>query len=806
MKEQEQKKSNNQEVKPQQNQDKVKTQNPKNKVIIWSSIGAAAATLSSIVSFSTIFSNQRKVSFLDKVLQSIKIDVKDKETKTKEDIKTIADFVASGLNNKLYELIVETEEDQVNKQPLDKDKPYTTFRTKFAIRNKFTKAQSNYRTFEFKDIKPPKEKAELNELGKERVVVKFFDEFRRELNVASKTLEEENGKYKHFEVFLKDNNSDDLKYEIVNIKAIADDKKSEAIISYQLKVKSINDEKFTSDVLEVKFDDFAKNSEQLTEYLNTVEFSYENADATYIQEAIETKVIGKKDGINLPSHYALIFDEFTKEGEHPKKITAKVRLKDNVNNFISDQKDIEITGFKKYLTPEELNGYIDTVQFDVENKQTQEISNITSYSQLSKTNFDDNKYEVDPNTFVIEKLDDLVSLNIHFRIKEKDGKPGIYSKQKTLKIRDFKMPEKLVNDLAQQVSFDVTDKSNKMAYEFWDKVDQSAYEITKDPRININIKEVKQSNGDSISIKYIVNDTNGTTSTEVTKVISGFKNSDQNESKYSYEIIEYKGNKAAYLNGRKDLNNFVVPANIGNYKVIKVGTLFTNVLRTSERVIYGVVLQEGIVEVNNLVVNTEDHKYAQIAAISLPKTIKKITNLISGVSSHFANLKMYDNVEEINGLFNEYENNIGVGELYQLKLLGDTEHTSTFWFETRNYFEEFFNIKTADSGRRGYGSFKLQLQESGENKKLKTNSYKTNYTFLESQDGKTLYKVFTNKEADLAKFDSRLEYEIIAKSAFSYLGVKEFEFWAPKLNMQKFNWFLFEKLPSLKKIEFKDIS
>ncbi|MDC8918709.1 hypothetical protein PR246_03350, partial [Metamycoplasma hyosynoviae] len=143
MKEQEQKKLNNQEVKPQPNQDKVKTQNPKNKVIIWSAAGASITALSSIVTLTTVFSNQRKVSFLDKVLQSLKIDVKDKDTKTKDDIKNIADFVASGLNNKLYELIVETEENEVNKQPLDKDKPYTTFRTKFAIRNKFTKAQSN---------------------------------------------------------------------------------------------------------------------------------------------------------------------------------------------------------------------------------------------------------------------------------------------------------------------------------------------------------------------------------------------------------------------------------------------------------------------------------------------------------------------------------------------------------------------------------------------------------------------------------------------------------------------------------------
>ncbi|MDD1360050.1 hypothetical protein PT305_01705 [Metamycoplasma hyosynoviae] len=804
MKEQEQKNLNNQEVKPQQNQDKVKTQNPKTKVIVWSAAGAAVATLSSVVSLSTVFSNQRKVAYLDKVLQSLKIDVKDKETKTKDDIKTIADFVASGLNNKLYELIVETEENEVNKQPLDKDKPYTTFRTKFAIRNKFTKAQSNYQSFEFKDIKPPKEKTELNKLGKERVVVKFFDGFRRELNLASEALKQENGKYKHFEVFLKDNNSDDIKYEIVNIKVTANDKKSEAIISYQIKVKSINDDKFTSDVLEVKFDDFAKTSEQLTEYLNQVTFSYENANAIYIQDAIQTKVIGKKDGNSLPLNYELRFDEFIKEGEHPKKITAKIRIRDNVNNIISDARDIEITGFKEYLTPEELDAYIDTVQFDVQNKETQEISNINTYSQLSKTSFDESKYEVDLNTFIIEKLDDLVSLNIHFRIKEKNGKPGIYSKQKTIKIQGFKMPEKLVNDLAWQVSFDVIGKSQKMAYEFWDKVDQSAYQITKDDRVNINIKEVKQSNGNSILVKYTVKDVKGNTeSADVSKIISGFKDSNQNESAYSYEIIEYKGNKAAYLNGRYDLNSYIVPAKIGNYKVIKVGTLFTNVLRTSDLVGYGVVLEEGIEEINSLVVNSETKEYAQIVAISLPKTIKKITNLIVGKTTNFANLKMYDNVEEINGLFNEYKNNIPKDNLYEL-IFSDTKYDSVA-FPLLNYFSEFFNIPGV-GWWKGKGSFKLQLQESGQTPRLKiNNTYKDNYTFLESQDGKTLYKVFTNNEANLDKFDSEIKYETIKKGAFTYLGIKEMELLAPNLKMSNFEWYLFESLPALKKLSFKNL-
>ncbi|ASI53905.1 hypothetical protein MHSN_01725 [Metamycoplasma hyosynoviae] len=817
MKEQEQKKINNQEVKPQQNQDKVKTQNPKNKVIIWSAAGAAITTLSSIVTLTTVFSNQRKVSFLDKVLQSIKIDVKDKEIKTKDDIKTIADFVASGLNNKLYELIVETEENEVNKQPLDKDKPYTTFRTKFAIRNKFTKAQSNYQSFEFRDIKPPKEKAELDKLGQislnekdrinDKVKIEFLN-FNRNIKLASEVAaKDENGKFKYFNIYLKQDNNDAFQYEIVNINVKTDDEKSTAIFSYQIKVKSIDDDKFTSNVLEIKFDDFAKTSTQLTQYLNELTFSYENASSVFPQDAIQTKVIAKNKGVNLPSNYELIFTEFKTEGEYPKKIDAIVKLRDNANNIISDSKSIEITGFKNYLTPEELNAYIEKIQLDVNDKNTKFISDINNYSEIIKSNFEDDEYEIDLSTFLIEKLSDLVSIKVHFRIKEKDGKPGIYSKQVSKTITGFKMPQELIENLAQKVKFDVTNKSTKMAYDFWDKFD----EIEKtdiDSRISIvNTPSVKQTDANKITITYKVKDNRDNRESKTySKVIEGFNTSSENESAYSYEIIEYEGNKAAYLNARKDLNSFIVPAKIGNYKVIKVGNLFTNVLRTAERTIYGVVLEEGIVEVNNLVVNTEDRQYAQIAAISLPKTIKKITNLISGISTYFANLKMYDNVEEINGLFNEYVNKFGKSNLYQLKLPGDNESICTFWFETRTHFKEFFDVETSDSGRMGHGSFKLQLQVSGETPKLKTNlGYKENYTFLESADNKTLYKAFTNKEADVEKFESKLGYEIIAKSAFSYLGVKEFNLWAPSINMQKFNWFLFEKLPNIKKIKFQEI-
>ncbi|MDD1359796.1 hypothetical protein PT305_00290 [Metamycoplasma hyosynoviae] len=535
MKEQEQKNLNTQEQSPQQNQDKVKTQNPKNKVIIWSAAGAAITALSSIVTLTTVFSNQRKVAYLDKVLQSLKIDVKDKDTKTKDDIKNIADFVASGLNNKLYELIVETEENEVNKQPLDKDKPYTTFRTKFAIRNKVTKAQSNYQSFEFRDIKPPKEKAELDKLGQisanekdrinDKVKIEFLN-FNRNIKLASEVAKkDENGKFKYFNIYLKQDNNDTLKYEIVNVDVKTDDEKSTAIFSYQIKVKSIDDDKFTSNVLEVKFDDFAKTSTKLTQYLNGLTFSYEDASSVFPQDAIQTKVIAKNKGVNLPSNYELIFTEFKTEGGYPKKIDAIVKLKDNANNIISNSRSIEITGFKNYLTPEELNAYIYQVELDVENKSSKYISNINNQNQILRKTFDKNKYEIDLSTFFIEKLSDLVSINVHFRIKEKEGRPGIYSKQVTKTITGFKMPQELIENLAQKVEFDVSTKDNHMAYEFWDKFDSIDIKII-DKRcefVQDSIK-VKQTDADKITVTYKIKDKkNDTTSQEYSKTISGFK-------------------------------------------------------------------------------------------------------------------------------------------------------------------------------------------------------------------------------------------------------------------------------------------
>ncbi|UTO26955.1 hypothetical protein NMG95_01760 [Metamycoplasma hyosynoviae] len=561
MKEQEQKNLNTQEQSPQQNQDKVKSQNPKTKVIVWSTAGAAIAALSSVASLTTVFSNQRKVSFLDKVLQSIKIDVKDKETKTKDDIKTIANFVSSNLDTKLYELVVEEVDGEVNKQPLDKDKPYTTFRTKFAIRNKVTKAQSNYRIFEFRDIKPPKEKEDLNKLGKisenetdrvnDKVKIEFIN-FNRGQHLASAVAaKDESGKFKHFNIYLKQDNDDALQYEIVNVNVETNNNEAEATFSYQLKVKSIEDEKFISDKLSIKFKDFAIPSTQLTEYLNSLQFKYKDAEKTYLQDAIKEGII---EGTPLKnSNYTLEFEKFEKnldkiqaivkivdkntketsqtrqidiigffdykkvvqdaanaitfnyndkentfannlkkvnltntlvslpnsnnlevvyygdelaqedENDPEKRVNAIVsfKIKDKKTQFESEQKSYTINGFKEYKIKSELNEYLKQIVLDVESKNSKYINDITEYSHITKSNFDSVKYQIDLNSFVIEKLSDLTSIKVHFRITENNTQ-NIYSDNRTIEIKDFKIPQRLLNEWANAIRLDVPNKQNEL--------------------------------------------------------------------------------------------------------------------------------------------------------------------------------------------------------------------------------------------------------------------------------------------------------------------------------------------------------
>ncbi|MDC8962777.1 leucine-rich repeat protein [Metamycoplasma hyosynoviae] len=848
MKEQEQKNLITQEQLPQQNQDKVKSQTPKNKVIIWSAAGAAAAALSSVASLTTVFSNQRKVSFLDKVLQSIKIDVKDKETKTRDDIKTIADFASSNLDTKLYELVVEEVDGEVNKQPLAKDKPYTTFRTKFALRNKITKAQSNFKIFDFKDVRPPKEKQQLNDLGKisekeedrvnDKVKIEFVN-FNRGQNLASTVAAiDESGKFKHFNIYLKQDNDDILQYEIVNVGVETNDEEAKAIFSYQLKVKSIDDEKFVSDKLSIEFKDFAIPSTRLTEYLNSLNFQYKDVTSTYIQDANKEGIVEATTLTN--PNYQFEFENFEKL-EAEQKVKAKIKIVDKNTKETSQSRDIEISGFydyqkaveeltsqinfdyndkentftnelkkqnltnnlsslpignkfevtyygneltqgnendpdarktaivsfkikdkrtqfesseksytidgfKEYKIKSELDTYLNQIVLDVADKGSKFIENI-EYSNITKTNFDEEKYQIDLGTFLIVKQDDLTSIKVHFRITEKNSQ-NIYSNQRTVEIKDFKIPKKLLDEWAKSISFDVSKKSETMAYDCWDdfnkidirrNIDNTKFKFFDQP-------SVKQTGADELTIRfkiYDLKDTN-TMSDETVFKINKFKTAETNANSFDYYLYEHNGHQVACLNKRKIENIFTVPSVIKSFKVKKAMSLYAyeNFSRH-----YCIKVSEGIEEVENLVY-TSANATSDLLALSLPTSIKVAKNVIVGPTKNLLYFGMPSTIEQAQGLYESSNTTFGEENVFS---------NFNYHHGTENFLGKSLDPNDKINWK---GGFKFELYHSDSpfaKYRIKPN-LDSKYSFLIKIEGNKLAKLIEKKETP-NELSLNLDYE-----------------------------------------------
>ncbi|MDC8900612.1 hypothetical protein PR259_03390, partial [Metamycoplasma hyosynoviae] len=629
------------------------------------------------------------------------------------------------------------------------------------------------------------------------------------------------------------------------------------------------------DKLSIKFKDFAIPSTQLTEYLNSLQFKYKDAEKTYLQDAIKEGII---EGTPLKnSNYTLEFEKFqknldtitaivkivdknTKEtsqtrqidiigffdykkavAEAASKITfdytgkqntfansldkifltntlssqshhnnleviytgrelqqedendpakrtnvvVSYAIRDKKTQHLSGARTYTINGFKAYKTKAELDDYITKINQPITvktNANSIEASTITNLSQLNANL--NSTFEIDPGSVEISYPADLVSIKVSFKIKEKNGRSDIFSKQVHTTITGFKMPQKLVEDLAQKITFDVVNKSNIMAYEMWDKF-SSIQVSNKDQNIDFEgVPSVKQTDKNKITVTYKVKDknNNSTVSQEYSKTITGFKTSTQNEDSFLYDVIERNGNKVAVLTGRtKEV--FVVPAKIGCYKVIKANTLYANESNFSTS--YFVEVEEGVEEIERLIINTYDEKYAQILGVKLPKSIKKIDTLIAGESGDLYYLEMYDNVESVNNLFSSYSN------IYTK----DAQYKPVKYNLSTGYYlgikkERWTNFDINSNGYANLkGSFKLKLLSANQNKKLKLREDDVNNKYyLESNDGSKLYKFYDNKETS-TEYNDNLGYSWLAKNAFT--GNKLTKFTLNASNLNKLDYFMF---------------
>ncbi|MDD1360181.1 leucine-rich repeat domain-containing protein, partial [Metamycoplasma hyosynoviae] len=523
------------------------------------------------------------------------------------------------------------------------------------------------------------------------------------------------------------------------------DNEAEATFSYQLKVKSIEDEKFISDKLSIKFKDFAIPSTQLTEYLNSLQFKYKDAEKTYLQDAIKEGII---EGTTLANpNYSLEFESFEKL-ENEQKVKAKVKITDKntkessnlreieiagfydykkianevlnkinfnytskdltfaneinkdllTNNLVTldnnrdlvifdltykqeneedsskrtnllvtfkllntktgfktEEKNYLVSGFKNYLVESELDDYAKTIVLNVEDKENKFAKDIKTFNEIKKETFNDTKYEFNLNDVNISQPVDLETVRVHFSIREIGGKQNIKSSQHFFDIKGFSLPIEKLNQLIENVSITMPSASSTFAYDMWDDIGWN--KLTKSQlsdKCEFNTHLVKQIDKDKIKIEFTIKQKNKSLSSN-TKIITieNFKVNDLLE-EWKYTTYSYKGHQVASLNKflDSDYKDVTVPSHIDGYAVKKASYLFTNDSYTTK--LHRITFSEGIEELENTFLN-----YLRVGEITLPKSIKKITNGMIKCPN-ITKLSLYDNIETIDGLIDQYKENIEI--------------------------------------------------------------------------------------------------------------------------------------------------
>ncbi|MDD7897786.1 hypothetical protein PUW95_03530, partial [Metamycoplasma hyosynoviae] len=203
-----------------------------------------------------------------------------------------------------------------------------------------------------------------------------------------------------------------------------------------------------------------------------INFDYNDKENTFANELKKQNLTNNLSSLPIGNKFEVTYygNELTQGNENDpdarKTAIVSFKIKDKRTQFESSEKSYTIDGFKEYKIKSELDTYLNQIVLDVADKGSKFIENI-EYSYITKTNFDEEKYQIDLGTFLIVKQDDLTSIKVHFRITEKNSQ-NIYSNQRTVEIKDFKIPKKLLDEWAKSISFDVSKKSETMAYDCWD--------------------------------------------------------------------------------------------------------------------------------------------------------------------------------------------------------------------------------------------------------------------------------------------------------------------------------------------------
>ncbi|MDD7896487.1 leucine-rich repeat protein, partial [Metamycoplasma hyosynoviae] len=522
--------------------------------------------------------------------------------------------------------------------------------------------------------------------------------------------------------------------------------------------------KESSEFREVEMEGFFDYKKVVQDAANAIVFNYNDKENTFANNLKKVNLTNTLVTLPNNNNLEVVYygDELAQEDENDpeKRVNAIVsfKIKDKKTQFESEQKSYTINGFKEYKIKSELNDYLKQIVLDVESKNSKYIDNISEYSHITKSNFDSVKYQIDLNSFIIEKLSDLTSIKVHFRITENNTQ-NIYSDNRTIEIKDFKIPQRLLNEWANAIRLDVPNKQKELAYDYWDDFSKITKENVNDKFEFSNDVTVKQTDADEITVRFKIKDKQDPSTISDLKeiVIKGFKKQNLNSEKFGYYLYEHNGHKVACLNSRKKLN-FRIPNKIDSFKVKKATNLYVN--ETFSRN-YCVSAEEGIEEFENLIF-CETNSSSKLLGISLPNSTKIAKNVIIGNTPDLLYFEIPSSIKEVERLYENHNVTIGSNESYSNFFLAfGSEY---FWEKKgKQYNPTDFVWK---------GAFKFNLLELSEKNYKVVQNTQNKYSVLVSIDDKKLIKFIDQKEtADELALD--LPYNEIVLGALYGIKLKK---------------------------------
>ncbi|MDD7898429.1 leucine-rich repeat protein, partial [Metamycoplasma hyosynoviae] len=349
-------------------------------------------------------------------------------------------------------------------------------------------------------------------------------------------------------------------------------------------------------------------------------------------------------------------------------------------------------------------------------------------------------------------------IKVHFRITENNTQ-NIYSDNRTIEIKDFKIPQRLLNEWANAIRLDVPNKQNELAYDYWDDFSKITKKNVNDKFEFSNDVTVKQTEADEITVRFKIKDKQDPNTISDLKeiVIKGFKKQNLNSEKFGYYLYEHNGHKVACLNSRKALN-FRIPNKIDSFKVKKATNLYVN--ETFSRN-YCVSAEEGIEEFENLIF-CETNSSSKLLGISLPNSTKIAKNVIIGNTPDLLYCEIPSSIKEVERLYESHNVTIDHNESYSnfFKAFG-----SEYFWEKKG---KQYNPNDLD----WKGAFKFNLLELSEKNYKVVQNTQNKYSVLVSIDDKKLIKFIDQKEtADELALD--LPYNEIVLGALYGIKLKK---------------------------------